>query len=64
MKSTEQERNGKPISKLFGRSKVLPESTTIGDILWKDNNLMLDFRLRATPVTSYNKWRYEVLWSV
>ena len=37
-------------AKLFGRSKVLPEATTVGDILWKDNNLMMNFRLRATPV--------------
>ena len=39
-------------TKLFGRSKVLPEATTVGDILWKDDNIMKNFRLRATPVTN------------
>ena len=39
-------------AKLFGRSQVVPEATTVGDILWKDDNIMLNFRLRATPVAN------------
>ena len=36
--------------KLSGRSKALLNTTTVANVLWKDGNILLDFRLRGIPV--------------